>query len=399
MKSKIASSVLLLGSSHKYKTKYQNMSKHFLLLAGLTLLASCSKVGDNEYLISGTAKGIDNGKMAILQVQNEMGPVSKDTVKVENGKFEFKGEYKDGPEIGFVIIESIDNGMVPFILENGEINITVDKDTIQKSKIGGTNNNDKFQEYNDGSSVIYKKMIAFQKANQQKLMDAQKVNDTATMMALKTKNMSFQTDMDKFSETFAEKNPNAFLSCLLLENFIGRQTLEAAKIEKLYNALASDIKKTKSGVRVYDFIKSQKAVNIGSVAPEFSAPNPEGKTVSLKESLGKVTIVDFWASWCGPCRSENPNVVALYNEFHSKGLNIIGVSLDKDAAKWKEAIAKDKLAWTQVSNLKHWSEPIAKQYNVSSIPAMFVLDASGKIVAKDLRGAELKAKIAELLAK
>lgn len=121
--------------------------------------------------------------------------------------------------------------------------------------------------------------------------------------------------------------------------------------------------------------------------------------ISLKESLGKVTIVDFWASWCGPCRMENPNVVAIYKEFHSKGLNIIGVSLDQDAAKWKDAISKDKLSWTQVSNLKGWEEPIAIQYKVEAIPATFILDASGKIVAKDLRGAELKAKIIELLAK
>jgi thiol-disulfide isomerase/thioredoxin len=115
--------------------------------------------------------------------------------------------------------------------------------------------------------------------------------------------------------------------------------------------------------------------------------------------MGKVTIVDFWASWCGPCRAENPNVVKIYNEFHSKGLNIIGVSLDKDAEKWKVAIAKDKLTWTHVSNLKFWDEPIAAQYNVQSIPATFILDATGKVVAKDLRGNELKAKIVELLAK
>ena len=119
----------------------------------------------------------------------------------------------------------------------------------------------------------------------------------------------------------------------------------------------------------------------------------------MKESLGKVTIIDFWASWCGPCRQENPNVVAIYKEFHSKGLNIIGVSLDKDKAKWKEAILKDKLTWNQVSNLKFWDEPIAAQYKVQSIPATFILDASGNIIAKDLRGAELRAKIIELLAK
>ncbi|HSD14083.1 MAG TPA: TlpA disulfide reductase family protein [Flavobacterium sp.] len=375
------------------------MTKKLLLLAGLSILASCSKVGDNEFLITGTAEGIENGKMAILQLQDDMGPISKDTVKIENGKFEFKGKTGEGPEIAFVVIESLNNGMVPFILENGEINLNVDKDTIQKSKIGGTGNNDKFQEYNDGAGAIYKKMVSFQKANQQKFMDARKANDTAVMHSLTKQNIGFQKDMDKFSESFVEKNPTTFISCLLLENFIGRQSLEADKIVKLYNTLSADVKKTKSGKRVGDFANSQKAVKTGNEAPNFSAPTPEGKTVSLKESLGKVTIIDFWASWCGPCRAENPNVVALYNEFHAKGLNIIGVSLDKDADKWKEAIAKDKLVWTQVSNLKYWQEPIAKQYNVGVIPATFILDASGKIVVKDLKGAELKAKIAELLAK
>lgn len=120
--------------------------------------------------------------------------------------------------------------------------------------------------------------------------------------------------------------------------------------------------------------------------------------VSLKESLGKVTLIDFWASWCMPCRKENPKVVALYKEFHSKGFNVVSVSLDKDADQWKEAIAKDKLTWTQVSNLKEMEDPIAMQYGIELIPTTFLLDASGKIVGIDLPHEELKAKIKELLA-
>ena len=119
--------------------------------------------------------------------------------------------------------------------------------------------------------------------------------------------------------------------------------------------------------------------------------------MSLKQNLGKVTLIDFWASWCAPCREENPNVVAIYNEFHSKGLNIISVSLDKDAIKWKEAIAKDKLTWTQVSNLKEMNDPIALQYNITQIPTTYLLDSNGKIVAIDLYGDRLKIKIKELL--
>ena len=146
------------------------------------------------------------------------------------------------------------------------------------------------------------------------------------------------------------------------------------------------------------FVNSRKKKVTNPIkAADFSAKTPEGKTVSLKESLGKVTIIDFWASWCGPCRAENPNVVALYNELHSKGLNIIGVSLDDDATKWKNAIVKDKLTWTQISNLKGWKDPIALNYEVEGIPATFILDAKGNIVAKNLRGDELKAKVKELL--
>jgi thiol-disulfide isomerase/thioredoxin len=117
----------------------------------------------------------------------------------------------------------------------------------------------------------------------------------------------------------------------------------------------------------------------------------------LKQSLGKITIVDFWASWCKPCRAENPNVVALYAKYHAKGLNILSVSLDKEASAWKAAIAKDKLTWNHVSNLKEFEDPIALQYGINAIPSIFILDAKGVIIAKDIRGEELNAKIASLL--
>jgi peroxiredoxin len=141
------------------------------------------------------------------------------------------------------------------------------------------------------------------------------------------------------------------------------------------------------------------AATIGKIAPDFSGPNPDGKIISLKENLGKVTIIDFWAAWCKPCRIENPNMVALYNDFKDKGLKIIGVSLDKEDAAdaWKQAIEVDKLDWAHVSNLKHWKEPIALLYGVNEIPSIFILDEKGTILAINLRGDALRAKITELL--
>ncbi len=139
--------------------------------------------------------------------------------------------------------------------------------------------------------------------------------------------------------------------------------------------------------------------NIGDYAPTFTAPTPDGNSFSTASLESKVTILDFWASWCGPCRKENPNVVRMYNQYHDKGLEIVGVSLDKAGQKdrWLKAIEQDKLTWKHVSNLQGWQEPIAQTYGVRSIPATYILDKDGKIVAKNLRGKALEDKVAELL--
>ena len=139
-------------------------------------------------------------------------------------------------------------------------------------------------------------------------------------------------------------------------------------------------------------------IEIGSIAPDFTAPDPDGNSVTLSKVLGKITILDFWASWCRPCRVENPNFVKLYNKYHDKGLNIISVSLDREnqMKRWVNAIEKDNLNWYNVSNLKYWQDPVAQLYNISSIPATFILDEKGKIIATRLRGSALEEKINQL---
>jgi peroxiredoxin len=253
--------------------------------------------------------------------------------------------------------------------------------------------------YNQQSSKINEKIIKFRNDNNDKMNLALQENDTVVINALRKEYIEIQDEMNKFSSKFAEDNPKAFLSVLIIENMINQPDFDAILVKRLFQNLSSDLKESAQGENIKKFLDNYDSTAIGSIAPDFSAPNPEGKIISLKESLGKVTIIDFWAAWCGPCRKENPNVVALYNELHEKGLNIIGVSLDRegDAAAWKQAIEVDRLTWPQVSNLKHWKEPIAEMYGVKSIPATYILDAEGRIVAKDLRGEDLRIKVLSLL--
>jgi len=374
------------------------MKKIAFIIASALLIVSCNNLKDNEFLISGTANGIENGKKVFVEIQDENGFTTKDTGVVENGKFELKGITND-VDLGFVRIENEDISL-PLILENGKITVDIKTDTVQNSIIGGTKNNEKFQAFNDDSKKIARKIGKFKELNVNRIREAKKTKDTATINMIMKEYNSFQDEMNKVSIKFIKNNPDCYLSVLLLENFLMREHIPLDEFKEYYSKIDKSLLNTKSAKNIktaLGALDKKPSIETNKPAPNFSAPSPEGKTISLNETLGKVTIVDFWASWCGPCRAENPNVVALYNEFHSQGLNIIGVSLDKDASKWKEAIAKDGLVWPQVSNLKHWQEPIAKLYNVESIPATFILDAKGNIVAKDLRGDALRAKVAALL--
>ena len=143
-------------------------------------------------------------------------------------------------------------------------------------------------------------------------------------------------------------------------------------------------------------IKSASSFMVGAVAPDFEQNTPEGKSVKLSDFRGKVVLVDFWASWCGPCRKENPNVVRLYNKYKDKGFEVLGVSLDRTKGKWIKAIEKDGLTWTHISDLKGWKNAVAKQYGVSSIPHTILLDKDGKILARKIRGRNLAIKLEEI---
>jgi peroxiredoxin len=383
------------------------MKKLILSLLAVTAMVSCNKAGTNGFVIEGNGNGLRDGLNVYLQQQDSTGAIIQmDTVQIEKGKFKFEGKLAE-PALSFIEIDS-SNSKIPFILEEGKITVEVNKDTIYKSIVGGTYSNEELVKYAKLTEKIQDKVKKFQEANISKIQTAQMTGDTVTMNALSKEYQVFQNEFKDVSLRHVEEHPKSYISLLFIKQFLSDPSFDLTRATKLYENLDPVLKNTREGKNIkktLDGVKtaekkndtSAAAVEIGAVAPDFSAPNPEGTSVSLKSALGKLTLIDFWASWCGPCRKENPNVVSLYNDFHAKGLNIIGVSLDQKADKWKEAITKDQLTWTHISNLQGWEDPIAKRYSVDGIPATFLLDEKGVVIARDLRGDELRDKVASLL--
>nr|WP_321234140.1 TlpA disulfide reductase family protein [uncultured Psychroserpens sp.] len=378
-----------------------------ILLVGV-LLVACKTDNKTEevlldgYMISGTAPGIYNGIRMYLQSNGERGRmVNVDTAIVMNERFTFEGKVKN-PQVLLLSVNSI-TGNVPIIVENKKISIELDKDNIGNSIISGTKANEDLIAYQAKLKDL---------ANQRKELGVtiRATNDADEKNELSTQYKSLNDQYANLPISYIENNPNSLYSLVLLDNLIGGRNSDLNKIAELYDGLDDAIKTTVFGNKINTklvSVRRQKealsATEIGKPAPKFTAPTPDGKNLALDDAMGKVTIIDFWAAWCGPCRRENPNVVKVYNKYHDKGLEIIGVSLDgtkrqkdpKDA--WTKAIAQDKLTWNHVSNLNYFDDPVARAYNIRSIPATFILDENGTIVAKNLRGADLEAKIAELL--
>ncbi|MDX1603862.1 MAG: TlpA disulfide reductase family protein [Salinimicrobium sediminis] len=187
---------------------------------------------------------------------------------------------------------------------------------------------------------------------------------------------------------------------MILQDMLNTKAYSSSEMKSLYEQLDPEVQQTSLAQTFKSSLDRMSKTDIGSPAPNFSAPTPQGKELALKDALGKVTLVDFWAAWCRPCRMENPNIVKVYNEYHDKGFNIIQVSLDRPGQKdkWIQAIEEDNLGqWNHVSNLMFWQDPIAAEYGIRAIPAAFLLDEDGKIIAKDLRGPALGQKVGELL--
>ena len=252
------------------------MKKIFFLLTASAAIISCSKVKDGEFLITGTAKGIENGKTIILQGQDPttMAVLPLDTVKVENGKFEIKGKVTE-PAFHTLVIQDL-QGPVPFILETGEIKIEVDKDSVHKSKISGTYNNDEYVKFNDDLTKVQKRLVDFQKKNTQTMQAAQQKQDTAAINSLMKEYMAIQTDVQGESKkkyiAYAESHPKSFISALIIQGMANDPSADFKKTEALYNSLDESLKNTKPGKSIKEKIGQMKMPGVGATAPAVGSP-------------------------------------------------------------------------------------------------------------------------------
>lgn len=369
-----------------------------LFLTTLLILSCHNNESKNDYVVSVQADGVLDGVRAYMNMTDGGKIVATDTAIVSNSRFEFKGKI-DAPQMRTISIDGI-AGQAGFVLETGQTSVILYKDSIFKSELSGGYNNKVFMAYKKEYQNITDRMNALR----EEFMAVR--DDAEAIKVIRSKNEAIREDMKLFGFKFVKDYPDADFSVMVLDGVTGQPGFDYDLANEALNALSDDIKNKPYNQVIIENINQKLAaakgfqnIKSGGQAPDFTAPNPQGEMITLSQILGKITILDFWASWCKPCRVENPNFVKIYNKYHSKGLEIISVSLDRDNQKqrWIDAIKKDELNWYNVSNLKFWNDPVAKLYNINSIPATFILDENGVILADRLRGAQLEAKIAELL--
>jgi peroxiredoxin/uncharacterized lipoprotein YehR (DUF1307 family) len=374
------------------------MKKVFILLLSVVVLSSCGskeKKKDYNVTIKGTSVNVSNADVKLITYKGTK-PITLDSVTMKEGHFTV-GAKIDKPQLAYLSISGV-TGDLPLIIEpNEDITVDISQEHVRKSAVVSNGLNKEFYAYFDEMDMFRSKKSKLEKLFQAASQKGSKAEQTNIL----NKYYSIDDDKHNYEYDFIKKNKDNMLGGLILEAMtFDKSEVNYNKLAKIYDTFSDEIKQMANVKNAYNVIKSKAATSVGSVAPDFSAPTPDGKMLSLNDVKGKVTVIDFWASWCRPCRAENPFVVEIYKKYHDKGLNIIGVSLDKpnNKAAWLKAIADDNLTWNHVSNLKYWQDPIARDlYHVQSIPQVFILDKNGVIRAKNLRRDRLEAKIKELL--
>ena len=374
------------------------------MISMVAVMTSCNSAGDgNKYTIDGTIKNMP-GKTLYLEKLSMQKITVIDTTQVDgSGNFHLSST----AEKGFYRLKTDNNHIWLMLLENKTYKATLDYDNPMTYKITGTELNEEFengvkivtesqiklqnmksafqQQQSQGASVeVLEKMASEIDQNQLTLENEMKKRAAEAMDALLALYYTSFLRMDKYGDEnkkMVERMQKEMPTSSYTQEMVAQ-----------YNVMLQQIKAQAASKN------AESATAIGALAPDLAFTSPDGKVIKLSDLRGKIVLVDFWASWCRPCRMENPNVVAAYKKFKDKGFTIYSVSLDQDASKWKGAIQQDGLEWpNHVSDLKGWQSQAAAMYGVQGIPAQFLLDKDGKIVAKNLRGEQLEEKLTELL--
>jgi peroxiredoxin len=334
------------------------------------------------------------------------GKIITDSALINNGIVQFQGAVHEPTMASLVIdphgvgrdkLRPTNTDALNFFIESGNISINA-KDSVKYATVIGSKVNDEY--------LDYKKLVAAEFKIQNDVVvtmsnvSPEKRKDTTFINYLKTEYEKAVNDIKAADETYIKANSNSYVSVYLMNAVIG-SIMDLNKVEPLFNGLSPAMQNTLAGKKIARMIESSRMTAIGAMAPVFTQNDTAGKPVSLTDFRGKYVLVDFWASWCGPCRAENPNYVKAYQQYKDKGFTMLGISLDRAGAKdaWLAAIKKDGLEWTQLSDLQFWDNDVAKLYGVKAIPQNFLIDPHGKIVAADLRGDDLEKKLEEIFSK
>lgn len=364
----------------------------YLVMATVALGVVACNGNKTGYVISGTVEGGNDGETVYLQEATGRNLVKLDSAVIAKGTFTFKGT-QDSAVNRYITYDAGNQGepiLLDFFLENGTINVTLGEDV---STASGTANNDVYQELKTQIEGINQKMDAvFESMADSTLTDEQKE-------AKQKEGMLLEEEYDRAMKEGIQKNiTNPVGIYLFKRNFYNNSTAEN---EALLQQIPAEFQNDEVIVKIKELTEKQKKTAVGTKFIDFEMQTPEGKTVKLSDYVGKgkVVLVDFWASWCGPCRREMPNLVDTYAKYKGKNFEIVGVSLDQDGAAWKAALEKLNMTWPQMSDLKYWQSEGAQLYAVNSIPHTVLIDGDGTIIARGLHGEELQSKVAEALKK
>ena len=372
------------------------MKKLVFKVLGLLILFFLSSCGssDNQFELIGNADVSDGTMIYVLQADQNNQPYIKDSTSVQSNSFKFKG-VSSTPQISYIQVEGV-NGYVLAILENGDIKADIDKDDISNSKVYGTKSNDDFIKYKSETKSLVDVMNNISSEAQNAIMSG----DVVTAMELEKEYNSKEREVMLYEWDFIVDNLDSYMSALLLEVFMIENKVNKDSIIDVYESFSNRIKVSDVGKNIADLLSQfEDPIEVGEIAPDFTAPSIDGPDVTLSNELvnNKVTLLDFWAAWCRPCRIENPNLVRLHKKYKDAGFDIIGVSLDRTREQWEQAVIDDNLPWTQVSNLNFWNDPVARRYSIRAIPQSYLLNKEGLVMGKNLRGQELEDRILSLL--